>query len=208
MPSIGLDILRMLRNKTILHGWWNQWKKHPMWFLGIHKQTPWSITKSRMVWLSTLYHAGIGFTEQNLVCFLTYISEILSAISRISAPITGMFVLISMHFSWWFQIWSWNSKMMTFFLNILWFCSLLTCRLPTPVTCFSVNGSNTDPRRNPYNTLSDVCLPKYQGARQEERPRKSLHNQFSLFELVMVVWPITSKLQPHFQSLQFTRRVV
>ena len=60
------------------------------------------------------YHAGFGFSEQNCVCFLTF-SEILTAISRTNEPIPGMFVLIWMHFTLWFQIWSWNSKMLTFF---------------------------------------------------------------------------------------------
>ena len=32
------------------------------------------------------------------------ISAMLTAFSGISEPITGMFVLISMHLSWWFQI--------------------------------------------------------------------------------------------------------
>ena len=33
-------------------------------------------------------------------------------------PIPGMFVLIWMHFSWWFQIWAWNSKTLTFLTNV------------------------------------------------------------------------------------------
>ena len=33
-------------------------------------------------------------------------------ISGISKPKPGMFVLNLMHFSWWFQIWSWNSKIL------------------------------------------------------------------------------------------------
>ena len=40
-----------------------------------------------------------------------------------------MFVLIWMHFSWWFQIWSWNSRILTYFTNVVTF---LTCRLHSP----------------------------------------------------------------------------
>ena len=39
-----------------------------------------------------------------LLIGFTHISEILTTISQINEPITGMFVLILMHFLWWFQI--------------------------------------------------------------------------------------------------------
>ena len=43
-----------------------------------------------------------------------------------------MFVLIWMHFPWWFQIWSWNSKMLSFFWingDIFGLSSALACRV-------------------------------------------------------------------------------
>ena len=48
--------------------------------------------------------------------------------SRINEPIPGMFVLIWMHFSLWFQIWSWNSKM--FLPNLIHFWPVVCTRLP------------------------------------------------------------------------------
>ena len=43
----------------------------------------------------------------------------------------GMFVLILMQFSWWFQIWSWNSKILTFFYQICFNVWPVVCtRLP------------------------------------------------------------------------------
>ena len=60
------------------------------------------------------------------VCLLSHISEISTAISRINEPISGMFVLIWMYFSFWFQILSWNSTIVIFFMN---FIKCLTCRL-------------------------------------------------------------------------------
>ena len=44
-------------------------------------------------------NAGVGFAEQNL---LSKFSKIVTANSRITDPIAGMFVLISIYFSWWF----------------------------------------------------------------------------------------------------------
>ena len=43
------------------------------------------------------------------------LSDILTANSRFTEPIPGMLVLIWMHFSLWFQIWSWNSTISTSF---------------------------------------------------------------------------------------------
>ena len=51
------------------------------------------------------------------------------SISQINEPIPGMFVHIWMHFSWWFQIWSWNSTILTFFTK---FVKFMTCRLHSP----------------------------------------------------------------------------
>ena len=51
-----------------------------------------------------------------------------------------MFVLIWMHFLWWSQIWSWNSKMVSF-LNILWNFSAVVC---TACRVESVNWCYTD----------------------------------------------------------------
>ena len=57
---------------------------------------------------------GIGLTE----CLLSHISDFFMANSWINEPITGMFVLISMYYSWWFQIWSWNSTILTIFYKM------------------------------------------------------------------------------------------
>ena len=48
------------------------------------------------------------------------------AISRITKPTPGMFVLIWMHFSWWFQIWRWNLIILTF-LTFLWDFVFVVC---------------------------------------------------------------------------------
>ena len=57
------------------------------------------------------------------------ISKILRSISQITEPIPGMFVVIWMHFPWWFQIWSWNSKI---FVIFEYFVKFLACRLHSP----------------------------------------------------------------------------
>ena len=44
-------------------------------------------------------NAGVGFSERKSV-LLPQMSVILTCISRINEPISGMFVLISMHLSW------------------------------------------------------------------------------------------------------------
>ena len=41
------------------------------------------------------------------------------AISRTAAPILGLFVLISMHFSCWIQIWQWKFEFWNFLKNML-----------------------------------------------------------------------------------------
>ena len=64
-----------------------------------------------------------------IVFALWHFSDIVMAISRFTEPIPGMFVLIWMYFSWWFQIWSWNSQMLTFFTK---FVKFVTCRLHSP----------------------------------------------------------------------------
>ena len=53
----------------------------------------------------------------------------------INQPKLGMFVLIWMHLSWWFQIQFWNSRILTF-LDI--FVTFSTCRLLTPACVVSV----------------------------------------------------------------------
>ena len=63
---------------------------------------------------------------QNLNKLLSCVSEMVTSLSQINEPIPGMFVLIWMHFSLWFQIWSWNSTILNFFTNIVTFS---TCRL-------------------------------------------------------------------------------
>ena len=74
------------------------------------------------------------FTEQKCVCFIKFLT-ILTYISRINEPIPGMFVLFWMHLPWWFQIWSWNSKMLPFF-NLkknVW--PVVCTRLPRQALC-------------------------------------------------------------------------
>ena len=56
-------------------------------------------------------------------------SEILTPISWICEQITGMLVLICMYFSWWLQIWQWNSTILTFVTK---FVTYFTCRLHSP----------------------------------------------------------------------------
>ena len=86
------------------------------------KNASWSELVLKMKWLTEVwlntYHTGNDFTEQKL-CMHSNISEILRVISRISEPITGMFILTSMYFSWWFQIWSWNSTIFTQIVKFL-----------------------------------------------------------------------------------------
>ena len=63
---------------------------------------------------------------------LSHISGILTSISRINEPIPGMFVLNWNHFSRWFQILSWISKMLIFvgkFCEMLDLSSALACRV-------------------------------------------------------------------------------
>ena len=61
------------------------------------------------------------------------------AISQINETIPGMFVLIRMHFSLWFQIWSWNSTISTFFTN---FVKFLTCCLHSPAAWKTLTHSH------------------------------------------------------------------
>ena len=65
--------------------------------------------------------------------FVSQFSEIITSISRFIEPIQGMLVLIWMHFSCSFQIWSWNSTILTFFTTFFWFffelSSALACRV-------------------------------------------------------------------------------
>ena len=55
--------------------------------------------------------SGHWFYDAKCVLF----SKISKPISQSTKPILGMFVLIWLHFSWWFQIWSINSRRLTFF---------------------------------------------------------------------------------------------
>ena len=79
-------------------------------------------------------HTTISFAGKNCSEFLQN-SEISTAISGITGPILGMFVLIWLHSSRWFQIWSWNSKILTnlwtfceHFVQILYLSSAQVCR--------------------------------------------------------------------------------
>ena len=65
-------------------------------------------------------------------------SNISQVISGITKPILGMLVFIWMHFSWWFQIWSWNSTILIYFTK---FVKFLTCRLHSPAARKALRGS-------------------------------------------------------------------
>ena len=58
------------------------------------------------------------------------------SISLINEPIPGMFVLYRMHFLRWFQIWPWNSTILTFCTKCVQF---MTCRLHSPVVWKALN---------------------------------------------------------------------
>ena len=74
------------------------------------------------------YHAGALVLLSKIVLF-SQNSNISQVISGITKPILGMLVLIWMHFSWWFQIWSLNSTILTFVTKLFTF---LTYRLHSP----------------------------------------------------------------------------
>ena len=57
-----------------------------------------------------------------------------------------MFVLIWMHFTLWFQIWSWNSTILTFFTN---FVNFLTSRLHSPTAWKALIISQLIPKHTP-----------------------------------------------------------
>ena len=57
---------------------------------------------------------------------LSKIVFVFSTFSGITKPILSMLVLIWMRLSWRFQVWSWNSTILTFFTTFL---KILTCRL-------------------------------------------------------------------------------
>ena len=92
-------------------------------------------------------NAGIGITERKSILLLQF----LKCISRINEPMPRIFVLIWMYFSWWFQLLSRDSTMLTF-LTIFWhFWAVVCSRLPGktnarlhPILClhysFSDNG--------------------------------------------------------------------
>ena len=69
------------------------------------------------------YNAGIGLNEHNSCLLLSNFWNVnVYFTKQNNDPVPGMFVLIWMHFPWWFQIWSWNSKMLTFWKT---FCTYL-----------------------------------------------------------------------------------
>ena len=72
------------------------------------------------LWTSNVWSTHLRVPSGNIRTF-----QQLFQVSIIK-PIQGMFVLIWMHFSRWFQIKSWNSRMLTFFYK---FVTFLTCRL-------------------------------------------------------------------------------
>ena len=88
-------------------------------------------------------NAGIGFIERKSV-FLSHVSVNLTCILRINEPIPGMFVLIWMYFSWWFQILSWDFT--TFiFLTILWhFLTVVCSRLPRAKYFYGIKTYRTN----------------------------------------------------------------
>ena len=68
------------------------------------------------------------FLAYKIISFLNVL-KMSKTFSRFIEPIPGMFVLVWMYFSWWFQIWSQNSVILTFFTKFVYF---LTCRLHSP----------------------------------------------------------------------------
>ena len=108
------------------------------------------------------YHAGHWFYWAKLR-LLSQNSNISQVISGITKPKLGMFVLIWMHFSWWFQIWSWNSTILIFFTN---FVKCFTCRLHWPAAWKALNHASlhsyahdpiiilTKPSYNPASPIS------------------------------------------------------
>ena len=88
---------------------WVHWLNHSSSFCCVI----YTLTLRRQYWLESPWFYWVK------VIFLSQISDILMCISRINEPIPGMFALIWMHFSWWFQIWLWNSTILKF-INILW----------------------------------------------------------------------------------------
>ena len=79
----------------------------------------------------------IGFTEQNCVCFLTFMKT-LTAIIRHNEPITGMFIPISMYISHgWYHDEDHDILQFLQFLPIVW--TFLKCRLLSPVAWNSLS---------------------------------------------------------------------
>ena len=77
-----------------------------------------------------ILYMGHWFHHPNKIIWFLKIHKL----SQISKQIPDMFVLIWMHFSWWFQIYSLNSRILNF-LNIFWhfwtFSEIIHCRLLT-----------------------------------------------------------------------------
>ena len=106
--------------------YFNSWNCHGLRFLSIHVLLFYVECAYVCVMILKCFKKKSTLTLTTLVsvywaelCLLSHISAMLKAISQINEPILGMFVLIWMHFSMWFQIWSWNSTIQTFFLQIL-----------------------------------------------------------------------------------------
>ena len=75
------------------------------------------------------YHAGHWFYWA-IFCLFSQNSNISQFISGITKPIPGMLVLNWMHFSWWIQIWSWNSTILYLLRNWIHFWPVVCTRLP------------------------------------------------------------------------------
>ena len=132
-------------------------------------------------------NAGIGFTKRKSV-FLSQFLVILTCILRINEPIPGMFVLIWMHFSYWFQMSSLKSRMLTF-VNIFghfWLSSAHACRVE------SIN--------NIY--IEEHCRKKKQIERKESSTLNNTSN--SLYEIFININNIL--INDHINCIQHKRR--
>ena len=88
--------------------------------------------------LLTLRTRAVHWFYSHKLCLFSQRSNILRVVSGITKPILGMFVLFLMHFSRWFQIWSWNATILKYFTKCVKF---LTWHLHSPAMWWSVNIS-------------------------------------------------------------------
>ena len=77
-----------------------------------------SISDTRLTWFNTR-HVANGFLHTKQI-YSFVISNFHQPISRLTEPRLGMFVLISMHFTWLFQIQYWHLIILTFSEKNCW----------------------------------------------------------------------------------------